>query len=391
MRRIPVEERRARLGLRHFLAVEAKARNVPDAAGGMVGLHASDPSSVFLAARARVRDVTVELIEKALYEDRSMLRILGMRRTMFAVPIELARLIQAGAASRLLTGERKRLAGFLAAGGITDEPVAWLKEVEEATFHALVSDGSAFAQDLTKKIPALSEQIRFGEGTKWAGTMGVSTRILFLLALDGRIARGRPRGKWTSSQHRWAPIDDWVPGGLGGVDPIEARREIIRRWLSTFGPATLDDIRWWTGWTMGEIRNALTGIDISEVELDGSGGIVLSDDVDPVAPPGSWVAFLPGLDPTPMGWKKREWYLGPHQGALFDRNGNVGPSIWHNGRIIGGWGQSQDRKVVHRLLEPVPASLKKAVAKEAAAVEEWIGETKVTPRFRTPLEGELAR
>ena len=118
---------------------------------------------------------------------------------------------------------------------------------------------------------------------------------------------------------------------------------------------------------------------------------MLSDDVDPVSPPGSWVAFLPGLDPTPMGWKKREWYLGPHQGALFDRNGNVGPSIWHNGRIIGGWGQNQDRKVVHRLLEPVPASLKRAVAKEAAAVEEWIGDTKVTPRFRTPLEAELAR
>ena len=391
MRRISVEERRARLGRRHYLAVETRAQRVADAAGGMVGFHASDPSSVFLAARARVRDVTVELIEDALYEDRSMLRILGMRRTMFAAPIELARLIQAGAATRLLAGERKRLAGFLAEGGITDQPVAWLKEVEEATFHALANDGPAFAQELTKKIPGLSEQIKFGEGTKWAGTMGVSTRVLFLLALDGRIARGRPRGKWTSSQHRWAPIDDWVPGGLGGVDPIEARRGIISRWLSTFGPGTMDDIRWWTGWTLGEIRSALTGIDVIEVDLDGTVAMVLSDDVDPVSPPGSWVAFLPGLDPTPMGWKKREWYLGSHRGALFDRNGNIGPSIWHNGRIIGGWGQNQDRKVVHRLLEPVAASVKREVARDAASVEEWIGETKVTPRFRTPLEAELAR
>ena len=391
MRRISVEERRARLGRRHFLAAEARAKSVPDAAGGMVGLHASDPSSVFLAARARVRDVTVELIEKALYEDRSILRILGMRRTMFAAPIELARLIQAGAATRLIAGERKRLAGFLAEGGVTDEPVGWLKEVEDATFNALVSDGSAFAQELTKRIPALAGQIRFGEGTRWAGTMGVSTRVLFLLALDGRIARGRPRGKWTSSQHRWTPIEEWVPGGLGGVDPLEARREIISRWLSTFGPGTMDDIRWWTGWTMREIRNALAEIDVTEVELDGAVAMALSDDVDPVSPPGSWVAFLPGLDPTPMGWKKREWYLGPHQGALFDRNGNIGPSIWHDGRIIGGWGQNQDRKVVHRLLEPVAATVEKAVAKEAAAVEDWIGETKVTPRFRTPLEAELAR
>ena len=391
MRRISIEERRARLGKRHFLALEAKAGSVPEAAGGMVGLHASDPASVFLAARARVRGATVEVIEKALYEDRSMLRILGMRRTLFAAPVELARLIQAGAATRLLAGERKRMAGFLAEGGITDEPVAWLKEVEEETFRALVSDGGAFAQELTKKIPALSEQIRFGEGTKWAGTMGVSTRVLFLLALDGRIGRGRPKGKWTSSQHRWAPIDDWAPGGLDGVDPLKARRQIIGRWLSTFGPGTLDDIRWWTGWTIGEIRSALAGIDVTEVDLGGDVAMVLSDDVGPVSSPASWVAFLPGLDPTPMGWKKREWYLGPHREALFDRNGNVGPSIWHNGRIIGGWGQNQDRKVVHRLLEPVATDVKRVVAKEAFAVEEWIGETKVTPRFRTPLEAELAR
>jgi hypothetical protein len=391
MRQISIEERRARLGWRHYLAAEAKATSVPEAAGGMVGLHASDPSSVFLAARARVRDVTVELIEKALYEDRSLLRILGMRRTMFAAPVELARLVQAGAATRLIAGERKRMAGFLAEGGVTDEPVAWLKEVEEATFHTLVTDGPAFAQELTTKIPGLAEQIRFGEGTKWAGTMGVSTRVLFLLALDGRIARGRPRGKWTSSQHRWAPIEDWVPGGLGGADPADARREIIRRWLSAFGPGTMDDIRWWTGWTVGEIRNALTGIDVTEVDVDGSVAMVLSDDVDPVSPPGPWVAFLPSLDPTPMGWKKRDWYLGPHQEALFDRNGNVGPSIWHDGRIIGGWGQNHDRKVVHRLLEPVAAKVRRAVAKEAGAVEEWIGDTKVTPRFRTPLEAELAR
>ncbi|HKY47020.1 MAG TPA: crosslink repair DNA glycosylase YcaQ family protein, partial [Acidimicrobiia bacterium] len=98
----------------------------------------------------------------------------------------------------------------------------------------------------------------------------------------------------------------------------------------------------------------------------------------------------PGLDPTPMGWKEREWFLGPHKKALFDRNGNIGPSIWHNGRIVGGWGQTKERKIAYRLLVPAPPAVIKAVAREAAAVEEWMGDTKVTPRFRTPLEAELA-
>jgi hypothetical protein len=391
MRRVTNDERRARLGIRHHLADGHKADTVEAAAGRMVGLHASDPASVYLAARARVQGVTVKLIDRALYEDRSMLRILGMRRTMFAAPLELARLIQAGAASRLIAGERKRTAGFLAEGGITDEPVAWLKEMEEATFEALVESGPAFAQELAKKVPGLSEQISFGEGTKWAGTMGVSTRVLFLLALDGRIGRGRPRGTWTSSQHRWAPMNYWFPGGLGEVEPDEARSQIVSRWLFTFGPGTMDDIRWWSGWTVAEVRRALGGLQVAEVEVDGRVALLLFDDLEPVKPPGSWVAFLPSLDPTPMGWNEREWYLGTHKTALFDRNGNIGPSIWHNGRVIGGWGQSRERKVVYRILEPVSSQVSKDVAREAAAVEEWIGDTKVTPRFRTPLEAELAR
>jgi hypothetical protein len=391
MRKISVDERRARLGIRHHLAPQALADNVESAAGRMVGLHASDPSSVYLAARARVRGVSVGDIERALYEDRSLLRILGMRRTMFAAPIELARLIQAGAASRLIAGERDRMAKLLSEVGITDEPVTWLKEVEEATLEALLSDGPAFAQELTKKVPALSQQIKFGEGTKWAGSMGVSTRVLFLLALDGRIARGRPRGKWTSSQHRWVPIEDWVPGGLGDLDPALARREIIRRWLFAFGPGTMDDIRWWTGWTVTEIRTAFADLEITEIDIEGRPGLLLTDDLDAVETPGPWVALLPGLDPTPMGWKERDWYLGSYKEALFDTNGNVGPSVWHNGRIIGVWGQDQNRKVVYGLLEPVPAKVTRAIEQEVASVEEWIGDTKVTPRFRTPMEAELAR
>ena len=221
--------------------------------------------------------------------------------------------------------------------------------------------------------------------------MGVSSRVLFLLALDGRIGRGRPLGTWTSSQHRWTTIDNWFPEGLGKVDPGEARRLIIHRWLFAFGPGTMDDIRWWTGWTVAEIRDALGGLEVTDVDVEDCPAMMLSDDLDPVKTPGPWVAFLPGLDPTPMGWKERKWYLGPHKDALFDRNGNIGPSIWHNGRVIGGWGQNQERKVVYRILEPASSKVIKAVAGEAVAVEEWIGGTKVTPRFRTPLEAELAR
>jgi hypothetical protein len=102
------------------------------------------------------------------------------------------------------------------------------------------------------------------------------------------------------------------------------------------------------------------------------------------------VALLPALDPTVMGWTGRAWYLGEHGPALFDRSGNAGPTVWADGRIVGGWAQREDGKVVHRLLEDVGAEASSAIADEAARLTEWLTPVRVKPRFRTPLERELA-
>ena len=66
-----------------------------------------------------------------------------------------------------------------------------------------------------------------------------------------------------------------------------------------------------------------------------------------------WVALLPALDPTTMGWQARDWYLGSHKAQLFDRNGNAGPTIWLDGRIVGGWAIRDAGEVVTGLLEDV--------------------------------------
>jgi hypothetical protein len=129
----------------------------------------------------------------------------------------------------------------------------------------------------------------------------------------------------------------------------------------------------------------------TEVLLEGEvQGWVLPDDLEPVRAPGSWVAFLPSLDPTTMGWQQRGWYLGAHGPALFDRNGNAGPTVWVDGRIVGGWTQRRSGEVVQRLLEDIGAEVKAAVVASAAALEIWLGPTRVTPRFPTPLQKALS-
>jgi hypothetical protein len=238
-------------------------------------------------------------------------------------------------------------------------------------------------------VPGLARQLRVGQGTKWEGPIGMTTRVLFLLSTEQRVVRGRPRGSWTSSQYRWSPMSAWLPAGAPVLGADEARVELVGRWLRTFGPALVADVKWWTGLTLGQVRKALAALDVEEVGLDGGTGVMLADDVAPAPAPEPWIALLPSLDPTTMGWQQRAWYLGDHAGVLFDRNGNAGPTVWCDGRVVGGWAQRKTGEVVFRLLEDVGAEVAGAVEAEASRLTQWIGDVRVTPRFPTPLQREL--
>jgi hypothetical protein len=391
VRRIDVGERRARLALRHHLAPAALARGPVDVARDLVVLHGTDPASVYLAAAARTRSPDLSAIDRAMYEERALLRILGMRRTMFAVPVEIAPVVHAACTRAIAAQERRKLVRFIEQSGFADDASTWLKEAEEAAVAAIMARGQALATELSAAVPLLRQQLVLGVGTRSEATQPIVTRVLFLLAADSRIIRARPRGSWTSSQYRWTLIDSWLPGGLPELATEAARVELVRRYLAAFGPATAADVKWWTGWTAAEVKRALAGIGPAEVGLDGATGLVLPDDIEPVPGGGEpWVALLPALDPTVMGWTGRAWYLGDHAPALFDRSGNPGPTIWCDGRIVGGWAQRRDGEVAIRLLEDIGAEAIAAVAAAAGRLRDQLGDVRVTPRFRTPLERELS-
>jgi DNA glycosylase AlkZ-like len=388
VRRITVEARRSRLGLRHLLA---RPTNSPvEVAASLNGLHGTDPASVYLASSARMRELDFAMIERALYDDRSLVRMLGMRRTMWVLPLDLAAIVQAAATNQVAARERRKLEQMITGAEITADAAAWLAHVEQATLTALAARGEATGADLSGDVPELREQFVFGVGTKWEGAQSVTTRLLLLLAAERKIVRARPRGSWISSQYRWTPMEAWLSTGLDGWTREEAQVELARRWLGAYGPATLADLKWWTGWTVTETRRALGEIALVEVDLGGETGVVLAEDTEPAAAVEPWVALLPALDPTVMGWSSREWYLGDHGPALFDRSGNAGPTVWSDGRIVGGWGQRPDGEVVFRLLEDVGSDTLAAVETASERLAELLGDTRVTPRFRTPLERELS-
>ncbi|AKZ55344.1 hypothetical protein SAM23877_2295 [Streptomyces ambofaciens ATCC 23877] len=388
-RYIGTAERRDRLALRQRLAVRSRAESPEEVAGSLVALHGTDPATVHLAVGARLADAakTVSGTERALYEDGTLVRMHGMRHTVFVFPTELTAVVHASTGRTVAARERAALLKSMADAGAPD--AAWLAEVEESTLAALARRGQATAAELARDEPRLREQFRYAAGKSYEGVHTVSTRLLKVLGVEGKVVRGRPLGSWTSSQFRWAPAPEHPE-----LDTATAQGELLRRWLAACGPATEDDLKWWTGWRVTEVRRALTAIDAEAVELDEGTGYVVAGDAGPVAGPAEpWAALLPGLDPTAMGWRQRDWYLAPGlRPQLFDRSGNVGPTVWWNGRVIGGWAQRADGEIVWRVLdgEGVGREAETALAAEAERLASWMGPTRVTPRFRTPLERELS-
>ncbi|MEU6173834.1 winged helix DNA-binding domain-containing protein [Streptantibioticus parmotrematis] len=374
-------QRRVRLARRHLLVPPLRADTVEAVADAVVALHSSDPATVYLSAGARLARPGAAEVDRALYEDVTLVRLLAMRRTLFAVTEDFAPHVSAGAARPVAARERVTLLKHL-----REHAEGWdearLARTQERVLAALARHGEATTAELAQDVPELRETMLMSQGKPYEARQSVGSRLLRLLASDGHVRRARPRGSWTSNVHPWAPVPQWPE-----VPAARARAEIVRRWLASYGPGTEADVKWWTGWTLRDTRAALA--DLGAVET--GAGYVLPGDEEPDAEVEPWAALLPALDPTAMGWRGRDWYLDPdHVPALYDRAGNVGPTVWWNGRIVGAWAQRPDGTIAWRTLTDPGREAQHAVEAEAARLTAWLDGKRITPRFRTPLERELA-
>lgn len=381
--RIGAAQRRARLAQRHRLAPDARAATAADVARSLVAVHATDPATVFLSIGARLATPSIKDIDEGLYGDGCLVRMHGMRRTVFVVPAQLAPVIHHAATLPIAIRERKQLLKFVHDGGFDER---WLADVEERALQALHELGEATAAELSAREPRLKEQVVVAPDKPYAAKFAVGTRLLTTLGMEGRVVRRRPRGTWNSNQFRWTVAPAAPP-----MPEAQARMELARRWLATFGPGTEADLKWWSGWSLTHVRSALSAVDAQQVLLDDGPGFVLPGDVETAPSAESWAALLPALDSTAMGWQQRSWYLPDAMvKALFDRTGNVGPTVWWNGAVVGGWAHRPGGEVAYRLLTDPGREAKEAIEAEAQRLMFWLGGATVTPRFRTPLERELS-
>ncbi len=352
----------------------------------MVGLHATDPATPYLSLWARSPGFGTGDLDVELYQKRSAVKHLAMRRTLWLLNAADLAIVQTAASDRVAGNESRRLAADVRKAGVAEDGERWLDLACAAVLRRLGEVGPASSSELRAALAELAGTYDPAPGKRWGGEVPIAPRVLTVLSARGHIVRGPNDGAWTTSRPRWATTVHW----LGEPDPRglkvqAAQAELTRRWLRTFGPATVEDVKWWFGTTLTTARTALTDIGAVQVALDGSPGYALPDDLEaePDAPP--WCALLPGLDATTMGWLQRDWYLGSHRDQVFDRNGNAGPTAWWNGRVVGGWYQDGDARVQLQLLEDPGRDGRRALQRRADELTSWLDGVRISPRFPSPL------
>jgi hypothetical protein len=384
VRSFTAEERRARLARRHFLA-EPSAGSITDAARSFVGLHATDPATPYLSLWARLSAFHRSDLDAALYDDRTVVKHLAMRRTLWVFDADDLPAVQSAASDRVAGNERRKLIADVVKAGIAVDGDAWLENASTAVLEHLDRRGPTSARELREALPELAGDYDPAPGKPYGGASPISPRVLTVLGVQGLIVRGPNDGGWTTSRPKWTAASQWLGTNLEPADRDTARAAMVRTWLRTFGPATVDDVKWWFGQTLTWARAALADIGAVAVDLDGTPGYVLADGLEPEPIGDRWCALLPGLDVTTMGWHHRDWYLGPHRAHVFDRNGNGGPTAWCDGRIVGGWGQDADARVVLQLVETLDTAASKALARKAKELTDWLDGTRIAARFPSPL------
>ncbi len=388
MRHVPDIERRSRLVRRHALGPH-RVTDPVTAAEAVVCLHATEPASVYLSVAARTDGVGVEDVDRALYDDRSLVKQLAMRRTLFAFPRELLPAAWGSASARVAGQEKRRIAKDAVGSGLTTDGEAWLDVARAEVLALLEERGQLGAQQIRQGVPMLDAKVGTSPnpGAKWGGPVQVAPRVLTWLGARADLVRGTNGGHWRTSRPQWTLMRPWLGEEPLALAEAAGYAELVRRWLARFGPGTEADLVWWLGATKAAVRRALADVGAVEVVLDGdASGWLLPDDLEPEEPVDPAGLLLPVLDPTTMGWKERDFYLDPALTPyLFDSNGNGGTTAWWDGRVVGAWVQDDAGRVEVLLRDDPGPDARRALDAEAARLTDWLDGQVVSTVYKSRL------
>jgi hypothetical protein len=322
-----------------------RSADVVETTRHLLAVQGQDPRGARLSLRARTTSTHRSDVDRALTEERSLVITWVNRGTLHLIAAEDEPLLHALTTPQLRTSSDRRLAQV----GVS----------EAATRRGL----RAIVKSLSAEGPMTREELRAVLERATVPTAGQALiHVLFRATLDGLIVRGPMRG----AQHAYVLVSDWL-GERPKIDRGRALSELARRYLAGHGPADERDL---AKWAQIPLRDARAGLDAIASELDQrpDGLIDLRGrEVAPLPPP----RLLGPYEPLLLGWRSRAFVVDDPP-EIVTVNGIIRAFVLIRGRVAGTW-RLRGGKVVLNVWEPQAASVAKALEREAAAVESYLG------------------
>jgi hypothetical protein len=325
------------------LARRAPAQGWLDVVRRICGLHAQVQSSAELTLWARVDGLESDVVTRALWEERVLVKTWAMRGTLHLLPAdELAWYVGAQGVLK----PRYEQASWRKAFGMTSaEAVAVLDAIPTAL------DGPPLTRDeLGDAVTELLGAVHLGDAVR--GSFGTMPK---LAAFRGDVVFAPPKGQRVrfTRPDRWLG-DDWRPAA-----PKEAMAWVARRHLAAYGPATRESFARWFGMPSaaqaGRILSSL-GDEVAPVPLDGQASWMLRADVGDLAgaQPAGVVALLPAFDQYVVAAPREDSPVLPaaFKGRVYRPQGWLSPVLLVDGRIEGVWRHERKGRRLTVTIEP---------------------------------------
>ncbi|MFX1596529.1 MAG: DNA glycosylase AlkZ-like family protein [Promethearchaeota archaeon] len=344
---------------KNHLIEETKCDDIIQITEDLCGLHSTGLKTSYLSLFVRSNNFKKEDLERALYINKTLGRIRGMRKTLFIQTKSMIPTV------------------FPATFSLIEKTFEKYMEYHKISFKEY--------QEISKQIINLlkGRELSASAIKKELNSKINIPAIIHLMCNYGILIRTKPIKDWKDRRNEYALFNDYFPTiNLEEVNQEEAIQYLIKKYIKTYGPVSENDISWWTGLTKSKVRDTIKTFEdsLKKVKISTCKGNFLMNysDINKLQkltnldkPP---LLLLPELDPYPMGYNERERYVNIHNyNKIFDRSGNIAATIFLDGIVIGVWDTEEKPKptIKFHLFDPIEKNLLEELYSKAIKIGEF--------------------
>ncbi len=382
--RFTVEQVQAYCLVRQHLEDSSKGSDLVKVTDDICGLHATSTLTPYLSLFNRIKKFDVSMLDSELGEHGGLVRMRGVRGTLFIVP-------------------RSRVPLIRGALGTPKEPSQkWysLRGMGRREFFELKSiildslkGRSLSIQEIKTAVPkskirtisfrASRSVVRSATNVTWAVNWLVATRAILSQKVGGlqdALKRKRPASDIESLPNRYTLAEDAL-GKTPSISRRKAQTGFVRWYLENYSPTTVEDIKWWTGLPGSIIRDIVSrSPDVVRIRVEGFPSPMMipkrqAESFPSTEPRQPQISLLPYEDPFPKGYKLRRRFGSSKVADRAYRGGSVAPTVTVNGRIVATWkfsaGNESTVFQIHTL-EPIEREVSKIVVDRAKTLADFL-------------------